>query len=254
MKTIPTIFFGHGSPMNAIEKNKYTEVWKKIGEEIPRPKAILAISAHWYVDGSFVTSNQNQKTIYDFYGFPPELYAVKYDVKGDVDLAEKICKLIPEIKLNNSWGIDHGTWSVLKHVYPNADIPVLQLSINRNKNAQYHYDLAKKLNFLRDENILIIGSGNIVHNLGMINWQTKTPYDWAIKFNNQIREILLNNNHQALINYNTVENYKLSIPTPEHFLPTIYIAALQRQNEKISIFNDEIDLGSISMMGFMIGN
>lgn len=248
---MPAIFFGHGSPMNAIEQNKFTKTWVEIAKNFPKPKAILAISAHYETDGSKITSSPTQKTIHDFYGFPPELFAVKYETKNDLDLVEKIKKLIPEIESDSNWGLDHGTWSVLKHIYPKADIAVTQLSLDKNKTLRQHYELAKNLKSLRDEGILIIGSGNIVHNLGRIDWSGNKNYDWAIDFNEEIKAALETGDIEKIINYKTLIGAALSVPTTEHFLPLIYFLALKNEDEKLEIFNDEIAMGSISMMGII---
>jgi 4,5-DOPA dioxygenase extradiol len=252
MKTFPAIFFGHGSPMNAIEENSYSKKWLEVVKDISPPRAILMISAHYETNDTKITANEKLKTIHDFYGFPDELFAVKYEPNGDVELAKKIQKLIPNSKLDLDWGIDHGGWSVLIHTHPHAAIPVLQLSIDKNKTAAQHYELAKKLRTLRDE-VLIIGSGNIVHNLGRINWGTSHPYDWAINFNDEIKNALLANDHQKIIEFNKIKDAKLAVPTPEHFLPLLYILAQQAENEKCEIFCEGIELGSISMMGVKIG-
>ena len=248
----PAIFFGHGSPMNAVEANKYTVSWAKVIENIPQPKAILAISAHWFVDGVFVTDNLQQKTIHDFYGFPKKLFDVRYDAVGDVELAKKICQIIPEAKLNSDWGIDHGAWSVLLHLYPQANIPVVQLSIDRTKTVKQHYELAKKLRKLREENVLIIGSGNVVHNLARIDWSGGKAYDWAAEFNEGIKKILQNGDYAKIIDYQKLSGANLAVPTPEHFLPLVYILGLQKDEEVAEIFIDGIELGSIGMMGVVL--
>ena len=266
----PAIFFGHGSPMNAIEKNNYTKTWAEIASTIPKPKAIICISAHWETEqsegsasklgnyqtssqtnGTKITSNQKQKTIHDFYGFPKELYEVQYCPNGSPELAEEICNKISEITLDDSWGLDHGTWSILKHIYPNADIPTLQLSIDRNKTPQEHYDFAKKLLPLRREGVLIIGSGNIVHNLREIDWNGK-PHTWAEDFSKTIRQAILDNDHAQIINYKTIKDWKKSVPTPEHFIPLLYILALKQEGELVGLFNDKLDLGSIDMTGILV--
>ena len=251
MAKTPAIFVGHGSPMNAIEENIYSETWARLAASFAAPKAALVISAHWFVEGSFVTSNSPQKTIHDFYGFPPELFAVKYEPEGDLELAKKICQLIPQVKLDGSWGLDHGTWSVLRHFYPAANIPTIQLSIDQRLTAQQHFELAKNLRQLRDENVLIIGSGNIVHNLRMLNWQGGTAYDWAQEFSAEIKKLLLTKDYEVIINYKNLRGANLAVPTPEHFLPLLYILALLDEKEEISIFADEIVLGSIGMMGII---
>ncbi len=251
--TFPAIFFGHGSPMNAVENNRYTKTWTEITEKISRPKAILVVSAHYETIGTKITSNEKLKTIHDFYGFPQELFNVKYEPLGDVELAKKIQKLIPELQLDSSWGIDHGAWSILIHTHPNATIPVLQLSIDKNKTPRQHYELAKKLRTLRDE-ILIIGSGNVVHNLGVIKWHATTPYDWAIKFDLEIKKALLEKDHEKLIEFQKLAGSALAAPTTEHFIPLLYILAQQVEHEKVETFCEGIELGSISMMSVKIGS
>lgn len=252
MTNLPTIFFGHGSPMNAIEENHFTKTWAEIVKNIATPKAILVISAHWETDGTKITSNEKLKTIHDFYGFPQELFNVKYEPFGDLELAKKIQKLLPDSQLDSSWGIDHAAWSVLLHTHPKANIPVLQLSIDKNKSPKQHYELAKKLQILRDE-ILIIGSGNIVHNLGLINWHAKESFSWAIKFNDEIKKAILENDHNKIIEFQKLAGANLAVTTAEHFIPLLYVLAGQKENEKTEIFCEEIELGSISMMGVKVG-
>ncbi len=251
MKKLPAIFFGHGSPTNAIEENEYTKIWSQIAQKFPKPKAILSISAHWFVDETLVTANEKQKTIHDFYGFSKELFAVDYNTFGSPEIAQKICNKIANCKIDNSWGLDHGTWSVLKHLYPQADVSTLQLSINKNLTMQQHFELAKNLRFLRDENVLIIGSGNIVHNLSMLNWQGGKPYDWATKFNDEICNKLQSKNYSQILDYKKIEGAALSVPTSEHFIPLIYIIGALDENEKIEIFANKIEMASISMMGII---
>jgi 4,5-DOPA dioxygenase extradiol len=250
---MPAIFFGHGSPMNAIEDNRYTKSWVEIEKSIPKPKAILTISAHWESHDTKLTSNLKQKTIHDFYGFPKELYDIQYNPNGDAKLVKDVQGLIPEVKADESWGLDHGTWSVLRHLYPKADIPVLQLSIDKNKSPKDHYEMAKKLRSLREKGILIIGSGNIVHNLRMINWnKVAKPYTWAIDFNDSIKKAIQDKNHNKILDYKKLEGAKESVQTPEHFIPLIYILALRGDGDKISFFNDEIEMGSLSMTSILI--
>jgi len=252
MILMPVIFFGHGSPMNAIENNQYTKSWTEIAKSIPKPKAILAISAHWESDGAKITSNIKQKTIHDFYGFPKELYDIQYNPNGDLNLVKDVQKLIPDAKADDSWGLDHGTWSVLRHIYPKADVPVLQLSIDKNKSPKDHYEMAKKIRSLRKKGVLIIGSDNIVHNL-MINWNKNAkPYNWAISFNNAIKKAIQDKDHNKIVDYAKIEGAKDSVPTSEHFIPLIYILALKGDEEKVSFFNDEIEMGSLSMTSILI--
>lgn len=251
----PTIFVGHGNPMYAIEENDFTQEWQKLGKTLPKPKAIVVISAHWETFGTFVTAMPNPRTIHDFYGFPPELFKVQYNPPGNPELAQNISSKVQQtkIQLDESWGLDHGSWSVLKHLYPKADIPVVQLSLDRTKPASFHYELAKELQFLRNEDVLIIGSGNIVHNLRLINFRSKSGNDWAINANETLKNLVLTNNHQNLINYQLLgSEVQLAIPTPEHYLPLIYVLGLQNELEKVKIFNDTVELGSISMASFLM--
>lgn len=257
---MPILFVGHGSPMNAIEDNEFTRNFSRVAREIPKPKAILCISAHWFTDGTFDTAMNMPKTIHDFYGFHPELYEIEYSAKGNNELAKDIKKLfLPnEVNLDFEWGLDHGTWSVLRHMYPNADIPVVQLSIDYNKSADYHFNLAKKLAPLREQGILIIGSGNIVHNLGILDFNNIEThdygFDWAKRVRKSINEHILSNNFQPLIEYaKQGSDYALAIPTPEHFLPLIYILALKNENEKVELFNDVLVGGSLSMTSVKVG-
>lgn len=255
MLKFPAIFFGHGSPMNAIEENQYTKSWKKIVKTFPKPKAIISISAHWETEGSRVTNNKKQETIHDFYGFPQELFDVKYNASGDENLAQRIQKLIPSISLDSNWGLDHGSWSILTHAYPRAEIPVIQISLDKNKSVKEHYEFAKQLRVLRREEILIIGSGNVVHNLRMINWRENKAYSWAIEFNEAIKNSLLQNNQNGIdeiLNYEKFSGAHESVPTLEHFLPLIYILGLKEDGENFSIFCDGIELGSISMMSVVL--
>lgn len=257
LSIMPLLFVGHGSPMNAIEENTFTAGWQKIAKEIPKPKAILCISAHWETKGPAVYDLENPKTIHDFGGFPPSLYKVEYPAKGKPELAEMINKQLPEIQLTNEWGIDHGTWSVLVHMYPNADIPVLQLSLDHYKTPKEHFELAKKLVFLREQGILIMASGNIVHNLSTIKWtddnNAENSYLWAKEFNDKVKSLIINNKYEELINYKQITDdaYK-AVPTPEHYLPLLYILALKKKGENVQFFNDNIVMGSLSMTSILI--
>lgn len=255
---LPAIFFGHGNPMNAIASNDYTEAWRRIGQETPRPKAILSISAHWYVSGTGVTISTAPRTIHDFGGFPPELYQVRYPAPGDAALARRVHKLLAplEVTLDNSWGLDHGTWSVLKHVYPAADIPVVQLSIDETKPASFHFDIGKKLAPLRDEGVLIVGSGNIVHNLHTYAWgrRPRDPYDWAVRFENAAKEMMLAGDLKPLVDYESLgKDAILSIPTPDHYLPLLYVLGSAQQGEGTKFPVEGVDGGSISMLAVQIG-
>jgi 4,5-DOPA dioxygenase extradiol len=257
-KMLPAIFFGHGNPMNAVASNGYTEAWGRMGQETPRPKAILSISAHWFVPETGVTISTAPKTIHDFGGFPPELYQVQYPAPGDPALARRVQKLLSplDVTLDNSWGLDHGTWSVLRHVYPAADIPVVQLSIDETKAASFHFEVGKKLAPLRDEGVLIVGSGNLVHNLRTYAWgrHPRDPYDWAVRFEIAAKEMILAGDLKPLVNYETLgTDAALSIPTPDHYLPLLYVLAAGQQGERIRFPVEGVDGGSISMLAVQIG-
>lgn len=248
---MPVVFFGHGSPMNTLEHNQYTEVWRRIGESIPTPKAIVCVSAHWYTEGTAVTAMSRPKTIHDFYGFPQALFDVQYPAPGEPQLASRVCELLAplEVGLDESWGLDHGTWSVLKHAYPKADVPVIQLSIDGTQGPRFHYETGRRLAVLRDEGALVVGSGNVVHNLRLMKRGGGQPFDWAVRFNEKIREALASRDHDTLVNFAKLgEDARLSVPTLEHYLPLLYIAALQGADETMSFPVDGYDLGSISML------
>ena len=255
---MPAVFFGHGSPMNTLEQNRYTEAWRQLGKNLPRPKAILAVSAHWYIRGTTVTAMPLPRTIHDFGGFPRELYEVQYPAPGDPALAERVRALLAPTAVAvdlDSWGLDHGTWSVLAHVYPQANVPVVQLSVDGTQPPSYHYELARRLAPLRDEGVLIVGSGNVVHNLGRIQWsEDAPPYDWAARFNTWARERLLAHDHAALIDYASLgSDARLSVPTPDHYLPLLYVIAQQAEDETVSLPVDGIDLGAIGMLTVAVG-
>jgi 4,5-DOPA dioxygenase extradiol len=255
---MPAIFFGHGNPMNAIRHNGYTEAWQRIGEQTLRPKAVLSISAHWYVPETGVTISTNPRTIHDFGGFPRELYQVQYPAPGDPALARHVQQLLAplDVRLDDSWGLDHGTWSVLKHVYPAADIPVVQLSIDETRPASFHFELARKLAPLRDEGVLIAGSGNIVHNLHTYAWgrHPQEPYDWALRFEAMAREMMQTGEFAPLINYEKLgRDAALSIPTPDHYLPLLYVLATKQQRESVRFPIEGVDGGSISMLAVQVG-
>ena len=257
---MPVLFLGHGSPMNAIEENQFVQGFRNISREIPKPNAILCISAHWFTNGTFVTAMLNPKTIHDFYGFPKELFEVNYPAPGSPELARETAELLlPEIvEEDHSWGLDHGAWSVIRHLYPNAEIPVIQLSIDYNKPPQYHFDLAKKLQKLREKGILIIGSGNIVHNLRMIDWKNINTvgagWDWAVEAREKTNNWLLDGNFQNLIDYQRQGvALQTAVPSPDHYLPLIYSLGLKEKFENLSLFNDELIGGSLSMTSVRIG-
>jgi 4,5-DOPA dioxygenase extradiol len=255
---LPAIFFGHGNPMNAVMDNVYTEAWRQMGADTPRPKAILSISAHWYVPETGVTVATAPRTIHDFGGFPAELYQVQYPAPGDPALAQRVQRLLAplHVKLDNSWGLDHGTWSVLRHAYPAADIPVVQLSIDENRPALFHFEIGRKLAPLREEGVLIVGSGNLVHNLHTYAWgrHPRDPYDWAVRFESAAKDIMLAGDYKPLVNYDMLgQDAALSIPTPDHYLPLLYVLGARQSNEKIRFPVEGVDGGSISMLTVQIG-
>jgi len=257
-ETLPAIFFGHGNPMNALADNSYTRGWRCIGAETPRPKAILSISAHWYVPGTGATVSTAPRTIHDFGGFPRELYQVQYPAPGDPDLARRVQKLLAPlpVELDESWGLDHGTWSVIRHVYPDADVPIVQLSIDETQPPSFHYEIGRKLAVLRDEGVLVVGSGNLVHNLHSYAWgrHMPDPYDWAVNFEAQARQMMLAGEMKPLIDYEKLgRDAMLSIPTPDHYLPLLYVLGARQQGEKIVFPIEGIDGGSISMLTVEVG-
>ena len=252
-KRMPVIFFGHGNPLNALFDNAYTRAWRSIGNAIPRPRAVLCISAHWYIGETAVTAMPKPRTIHDFGGFPRELYEVQYRAPGDAELAQHVQTLLSptSVALDHDWGLDHGTWSVLCHVFPNADIPVVQLSIDETRSASFHYDLAKRLSPLRDEQVLIMGSGNLVHNLHTYAWgkQNIEPYDWAVRFEEKVRQLINFADHQPLVDYESLgRDAVLSVPTPDHYLPLLYTIALRQQGDAIDFPVEGFDGGSVSML------
>ncbi|MDO9187674.1 MAG: 4,5-DOPA dioxygenase extradiol [Bacteroidia bacterium] len=256
---MPVLFLGHGSPMNAIEENEFVTGFRNIGKGIPTPKAILVISAHWETKGTFVTAMDKPRTIHDFGGFPKALFDVEYPAPGSPELANETKNIIKktQVGLDEKWGLDHGAWSVVKHLYPKADVPVIQMSIDYTQGAQYHYDLAKELASLRKKGILIVGSGNMVHNLGMVAWDKLNTdaygYDWAIEANEKMKKYILTDEHQPLINFKSQgKAFDLAIPSPEHYLPLIYSLALKEKNEKVTIFNDKAVAGSLTMTSLKI--
>lgn len=253
---MPVLFIGHGSPMNGIENNQYTEGWKKTVENIPEPKAIVVVSAHWETIGTKVTAQAKPPVIYDFGGFPQVLFEAKYDASGSPELAKDIAENLKQklIELDENWGFDHGSWTILRHLYPNANIPVLQLSLNRLQTPQEHFELAKELAFLRKRGVLIIGSGNMVHNLRRINFHQSGGYSWAADANETFKKLILSGDYSSLVKYENLGNeIAFSVPTPEHYLPLLYTLALKKDDDSVEIFNDAIDLGSISMTSVKIG-
>jgi 4,5-DOPA dioxygenase extradiol len=256
--TQPAIFFGHGNPMNALASNDYTRAWAGIGASIGKPKAVLMISAHWFLPGTAVTAQPAPRTIHDFGGFPPELHRVQYPAPGAPELARRVQSLLAplDVRLDEDWGLDHGTWSVLAHVYPEADVPVIQLSIDETKPASFHYDLGAQLSPLRDEGILIAGSGNLVHNLQTYAWgrQPAQIYDWAARFEDRARALIELGDHDPLIGYEALgRDAQLSIPTPEHYLPLLYVLGALRPGDTVSFPVEGVDGGSISMLAVQVG-
>jgi 4,5-DOPA dioxygenase extradiol len=257
-KLMPAIFFGHGNPMNALLDTDYTGSWAAIGKQIPRPDAILCISAHWYVPATSVTAMASPETIHDFGGFPEALYKVRYPAPGNPDLAKRVKDLLEpiQVSLDNQWGLDHGTWSVLCRVFPDADIPVVQLSIDERQSPGFHYEAGKRLAPLRDEGVLVIGSGNVVHNLRAYRWDGHSvrPYNWALRFEDKVRSALVDGRDSELIEYEMLGEEALkSAPTPDHYLPLLYIMGLRRKNEPVSFPVEGIDGGSISMLAVQFG-
>jgi 4,5-DOPA dioxygenase extradiol len=252
---MPVLFFGHGNPMNALARNNYTEAWQRIGATVTRPKAILAISAHWYGPGTAVTASPAPRTTHDFGGFPDALFQMEYPAPGSPELASRVQQLV-DAKLDDSWGLDHGTWAVLCHVYPEADIPIVQLSLDANQSAAWHYELGRRLAPLREEGVLIAGSGNLVHNLRAYGWgkAMPEPYDWAARFETQARALILAGDTAPLIDYETLgPDAMLSVPTPERYLPLLYVLALRKEGESISFPVEGFEGGSMSMLAVQVG-
>ena len=256
---MPVLFLGHGSPMNAIEENEFVSTFRKLGQELIRPNAILCISAHWETNGTYVTTMQNPRTIHDFGGFPQALFDVQYPAPGSPELATETKHIISKtaVGLDDKWGLDHGAWSVIKHLYPKADIPVIQMSIDYTKPAKYHYELAKEINSLRNKGVLIIGSGNMVHNLRKVAWDRlneEFAYSWTFEANEKMKSFILNGDHQSLIDFKSQgKAFDLAIPTPEHYMPLLYALALKEENETIELFNDKPVGGALTMTSVKIG-
>jgi len=256
---MPVLFLGHGSPMNAIEENEFVAGFRNIRKGISKPSAILCVSAHWETRGTFVTAMENPQTIHDFGGFPKALFDVQYPAPGSPELAKETKSIIKktEIGLDEKWGLDHGAWSVIKHLYPNADIPVIQMSLDYYQTPQFHYELAKELSSLRKKGVLIIGSGNMVHNLRMVAWDKLNTnnygFDWALEASDKMKKFILSGDHQSLINFQSQgKAFDLAIPTPEHYLPLLYSLALKGENEKVTLFNDKAVGGSLTMTSLKI--
>lgn len=257
---MPVLFLGHGSPMNAIEENEFVTGFRNIGRQIQKPKAIVCVSAHWETKGTYVTAMEKPKTIHDFGGFPQALFDVQYPAPGSPALAGEVKDMVHKtpVGLDMKWGLDHGAWTVIKHLYPNADVPVIQMSLDYSQGPQYHYDLARELAALRQKGILIIGSGNMVHNLGMVAWDRLNDdtygYDWALEAREKMNTYILTGDHASLIQYPSQgKAFQLSIPTPEHYLPLMYVLGLAGKEEEISLFNDKAIAGSLTMTSVMIG-
>jgi 4,5-DOPA dioxygenase extradiol len=256
---MPVLFLGHGSPMNAIEENEFVTGFREVGKSLPKPSAILCISAHWETNGTYVTAMEKPKTIHDFGGFPRELYEVQYPAPGSPELADETKQLVTKttVGLDQKWGLDHGCWSVVKHLYPAADVPVIQLSLDYTRDAQYHFDLAKELAALRKKGILIVGSGNMVHNLRLVAWDRLNDadysYDWAIEASDKMKKSILSGDYRQLTDYKSQgKAFDLAIPTPDHFLPLLYALALKDDNEEVSLFNDKAVAGSLTMTSVKI--
>jgi 4,5-DOPA dioxygenase extradiol len=257
---MPVLFVGHGSPMNAIEENEFVQGWRNLGKTLPRPKAILVVSAHWETRGTFVTAVSKPVTIHDFGGFPKALFDVQYPAPGSPELAHEAKRIVTKtvVGLDEKWGLDHGAWSVIRRIYPEADIPVVEFSLDYTQGPQYHYELAKELSALRTKGVLIVGSGNLVHNLRMVAWdkvnESEYGYDWAITANNKFKQLIQDGNHKDLINYSSLgREVQLAIPTPDHFLPLLYTMALKEKSEPVSFFNDKPVMGSLTMTSVRIG-
>lgn len=253
---MPVIFAGHGSPMNAIEDNTFSRTWQQLSQQIGKPSAVLCISAHWETRGTHVTAMEHPPTIHDFGGFPEALYAVDYPAPGSPELAKATQALITstDVTLDQKWGLDHGAWSVIRHFYPKADVPVIQMSLDHYQSPQYHYDLARQLSALRQRGVLIIGSGNVVHNLRALDWPNEqNGYDWSIEANEKIKTLISKDDHKNLIAFRSQgKAFDLAIPTPEHYLPLLYTLGLKDDKESVSLFNDQLVMGSISMTSLLI--
>jgi 4,5-DOPA dioxygenase extradiol len=258
MSAVPSLFIGHGNPMNALQDNVWVRAWKDLGTSLARPRAVLCVSAHWYIAGTAVTAVSQPRTIHDFGGFPNELYQVQYPAPGMPELAARVAQLLsPEpVALDRSWGLDHGAWSILVHLYPQADVPVIQLSINETREASWHFEIARRLAPLRDEGVLILGSGNLVHNLHAYSWGRRViePYDWAVRFETRARELLRSTDFAPLVRYEDLgSDAMLAAPTPEHYLPLLYVLAQHRAGESIRFPVKGFDGGSISMLSVQVG-
>jgi len=254
-ETMPVLFLGHGNPMNAIVENEYAHAWQQLGKTLPKPAAVLCISAHWQTKGTFVTAMEKPKTIHDFYGFPKKLFAVEYPAPGSKDLANETKRTIrkTEVGFDYDWGLDHGSWSVLKHVYPNADVPVIEMSLDYTQSPQWHFELAKELAALRNKGVLIVGSGNMVHNLRAIDFNNTGGFDWALEASATMKKLISERNYASLANYKDLgKAVQLAVPTNEHYLPMLYALGLAGADENITVFNDKAEAGSITMTSLKI--
>jgi len=255
-KPMPVLFVGHGSPMNGIEDNSFSRRWEELGRELPKPAAVLCVSAHWYIRSTAVTAMERPRTIHDFWGFPEELSAVRYPAPGSPAVAGEISQLLRKarVALDREWGLDHGCWTVVRRMYPDADIPVLQLSLDSTKRPEWHYDLARELAPLRNRGVLVIGSGNMVHNLGMLDWEHQDGgFDWALEMDASFKRLISSDDHAQLTRYRELtKTASLAVPTPEHYLPLLYALALKTPNDRLSFFNEQVVLGSISMTSLQI--
>ncbi len=255
---MPVLFIGHGSPMNGIEDNEFSRRWTQMAKEIPTPKAVVVVSAHWLTRGTKITAMDQPATIHDFGGFPQALFDVQYPAPGSPALAKETAGLIQSVpvELDHDWGLDHGTWTIVRHMYPQANIPVLQLSMDYTKDPQYHYELARELYALRKKGVLIIGSGNMVHNLRMMSWEMINGggYDWALQINEQFKHLIETGDHAALIQYNKLgREAQMAVPTPEHYLPLLYTLGVKGKSEPVVFFNDKAVAGSLTMTSVKIG-
>lgn len=254
MQRMPVLFVGHGSPMNAIEDNTFTRQWELLGNNLPRPKAILAVSAHWFTAGTRVSDDPSPRTVYDMYGFPEALYRVEYRPAGSPDLAGRMIDLIRRhVTVDNSWGIDHGTWSVLKRIFPKADVPVVQLSVDQGASPADHFRIGQELQTLRNEGILILGSGNVVHNLSMVQWSLDSGYPWAETFDHEIRDRILRGDLDGVLQYQKIADAKLAVPYPDHFSPLLYVLGACTPEDHPTVLNDACILGSLSMTSYLLG-
>jgi 4,5-DOPA dioxygenase extradiol len=252
---MPAVFIGHGSPMNALERNRYSDAWSELGATLPVPRAILVVSAHWYVRGVAVTADEHPRTIHDFYGFPRDLYRVRYDAPGDPQLASRLAEMLGtlDVALEDSWGLDHGAWSVLVHMYPEAEIPVLQLALDATRTADFHWAIGAALAPLRDDGVLVLGSGNVVHNLKMIDLYRSGGFDWAERFDEHVRVAIDTNDREALVHPEAHPDGALAVPSPDHYLPLLYACALRTPDDPVTTVVDGMEAGSLSMRSIRVG-